>query len=261
VDVSDAELENLRDRLRGTRWATPWPVGPWEAGTDGDELRRLVDYWASAYDWRKHEAAINALPSRFADIDGTPVHYLRFDAERGGALPLLLANGWPSSFLELAGLADRLSAPSRYGGTPEKSYTVIIPTLPGFGLSPQRPALDEGLLTHEIWHRLMHDVLGFERYGAHGSDLGAGECSLLAQTYPEAVVGVHLLDAADPPSFDPTGLTVGSSGPTMSPAIRPCPVGDISPPTRNRACSPTTSAPSSKSWPDALHPEDSAPRR
>jgi pimeloyl-ACP methyl ester carboxylesterase len=207
LDVPDADLDDLRARLRGTRWATPWPVGPWEAGTEGGELRRLVDYWASAYDWRKHEAALNTLPSRFAEIGGTSVHYLRFDAERDGALPLLLANGWPSSFLELTGLADRLSAPSRYGGSPDDAFTVVVPSLPGFGLSPQRPALGGTLQTHDIWHRLMHDELGFERYGAHGSDIGAGDVSFLAQAYPEALAGVHLLDVADPPAYDPAGLT------------------------------------------------------
>ncbi|OZM77997.1 epoxide hydrolase family protein [Pseudonocardia sp. MH-G8] len=206
LTVSDADLDDLRARLRGTRWAEPWPVEAWEAGTDGDELRRLVEHWESEYDWRKHEAAINALPSGFADLGEASVHYLRFDAERDGALPLLLANGWPSSFLELIGLADRLSAPSRYGGSPEDAFTVVVPSLPGFGLSPQRPALD-GTPTHDLWHRLMHDVLGFERYGAHGSDIGAGECSFLAQAHPEAVAGVHLLDAVDPPGFDPAGLT------------------------------------------------------
>ncbi|TDU87805.1 pimeloyl-ACP methyl ester carboxylesterase [Kribbella voronezhensis] len=207
LTVSDADLDDLRARLRGTRWARRWPVDAWKAGTDSDELRRLVDYWSTAYDWREHEAAINALPSGFADVGDTSVHYLRFDAERHGALPLLLANGWPSSFLELTGLADRLSSPSRYGGSAENSFTVVIPSLPGFGLSPQRPTLGKAPLTHDIWHRLMHDSLGFERYGVHGSDLGAGESSLLAQAHPEAVVGVHLLDAAGPQSYDPEGLT------------------------------------------------------
>lgn len=207
LEVPDSELADLRARLRATRWAKPWPVDGWEAGTDGSELRRLVGHWASDYDWRRHEAAINALPSHFAEIDGTSLHYLRFDAEREGALPLLLANGWPSSFLELTGLADRLSIPSRYGGNPENSFTVIIPSLPGFGVGPQRPTLGGRPLTHDIWHTLMHDVLGFERYGAHGSDLGAGECSYLAQEYAEYLVGVHLLDAVSPPGFDPEQLT------------------------------------------------------
>src|SRR4051794_33728582 len=207
LTVPDADLDDLRARLRGTRWAMPWPVDAWTAGTDSDELRRLVGYWSTAYDWRKHEAAINALPSGFADVGDTSVHYLRFDAERHDALPLLLANGWPSSFLELTDLADRLSAPSRYGGSAENSFTVVVPSLPGFGLSPPRPTLDQAPLTHDIWHRLMHNVLGFQRYGVHGSDLGAGVSSLLAQAHPEAVAGVHLLDAAGPQSYDPAGLT------------------------------------------------------
>jgi len=207
LDVPEADLDDLRTRLRRTRWAKAWPVDAWEAGTDGDELSRLVGYWADGYDWRKHEAAINALPSRFADIDGTPVHYLHFDAERDGALPVLLVNGWPSSFLELIEVARRLSAPSQYGGNPEDAFTVIVPSLPGFGLSPERPALGGPLYNHEIWHRLMHDELGFERYGVHGSDLGAGDAGRLAQAHPEAVAGLHLLDVAPPPAYDPAGLT------------------------------------------------------
>jgi pimeloyl-ACP methyl ester carboxylesterase len=207
LDVPEAELDDLRARLRGTRWAKPWPVDAWAAGTDGDELRRLVDHWATGYDWREQEAAINALPSVFADIDGTPVHYLRFDAEHDGALPILLANGWPSSFLELTEVARRLSAPSRYGGDPADAFTVIVPALPGFGVSPQRPALGGPLFTHEIWHRLMHDELGFQRYGVHGSDLGSGDGARLAQAHPEAVAGLHVLDVAGPPTYDPAGLT------------------------------------------------------
>ena len=207
IDVPEAELDDLRARLRGTRWATPWPLGGWDAGVDREVLRRLVDHWASTYDWRKHEAAINALPSRFADVGGLTVHYLRFDAERAGAPAVLLANGWPSSFLELTGLAERLSAPSRYGGDPQAAFTVVVPSLPGFGFSPQRPELGGTVHTHDIWHRLMHDELGFERYGAHGSDIGAGDVSRLAQAYPEAVVGIHLLDVAAPPAYDPAELT------------------------------------------------------
>jgi pimeloyl-ACP methyl ester carboxylesterase len=207
LNVPDADLEDLRARLRGTRWAKPWPIAAWEAGTDGDELRRLVDYWATAYDWRKHEAAINALPSRFAEIGATTVHYLHYEAERADAPPLLLANGWPSSFLELTGLADRLSKPSQYGGAAADAFTVIVPSLPGYGLAPQRPAMGGPLRTHDLWHRLMHDELGFRRYGLHGSDIGAGDTSRLAQAHPEAVTGLHLTDAAPPPSYDPATLT------------------------------------------------------
>ncbi|TDD25571.1 epoxide hydrolase N-terminal domain-containing protein [Nonomuraea diastatica] len=91
-------MDELRARLKATRWAQPWPVDRWEAGTDTAELRRLVAYWASGYDWRAHETAIDALPSHLADLGGTPVHYLRFDGEHPDALPIILTHGWPSSF-------------------------------------------------------------------------------------------------------------------------------------------------------------------
>ncbi|MFJ3221957.1 epoxide hydrolase family protein [Streptomyces sp. NPDC086783] len=207
IQVSDAELDDLRARLRATRRSEPWPVEGWEAGADGAELDRLVAYWASGYDWRTHEAAVNALPSHFADLDGTPVHYLRYDGEHPAALPLLLTHGWPSTFLELVALAERLATPSRHGGAPEDAFTVIVPSLPGFAFSPQRPMLSEAEQTHHLWHRLMHDHLGFQRYAAHGGDLGAGITSRLAEAHPEAVVGIHLLAVAAPADPDPAGLT------------------------------------------------------
>jgi pimeloyl-ACP methyl ester carboxylesterase len=170
-------------------------------------LQRLVEYWCTDFDWRTQEAAINALPSAVADIGGTAVHFLRYEGEHPDALPIVLTHGWPSSFLELSDFAARLAAPSRHGGDPRDAFTVIVPSLPGFGFSPQRPSLPADVPTHEIWHRLMRDELGFERYGAHGGDLGAGVSSLLAEAHPEAVVGVHLLAVADPVDLDPATVT------------------------------------------------------
>jgi pimeloyl-ACP methyl ester carboxylesterase len=211
IEVSDQELAELRDRLRATRWPEPYPgtaPGDWTAGTDAGELRRLVSYWASGYDWRHHEVELNSLPWRVAELAGAdqPLYYLRFDAEQAGNLPLVLTNGWPSSFLELVGLARRLSVPSGGGGDPAGAFTVIVPCLPGFPVSPQPTALPGPVPTHELWHRLMHDELGFDRYGAHGGDLGAGTTSLLAQAYPDAVAGIHLMSVADPPAYDPATL-------------------------------------------------------
>ncbi|MDQ0810665.1 pimeloyl-ACP methyl ester carboxylesterase [Streptomyces sp. B3I7] len=207
IRVTDADLEDLRARLRATRWAEPWPLDGWEAGTSAAELRRLVAYWASGYDWRAHEAAVNALPSHFADIGGTPVHYLRYDGEHPGALPIVLTHGWPSTVLELTALAERLAAPSRHGGDARDAFTVVVPSLPGFAFSPQRPTLDGGEQTHDLWHRLMHDHLGFARYAAHGGDLGAGITSRLAEAHPEALVGIHLLAVAAPADHDPASST------------------------------------------------------
>ncbi|MGH6656276.1 MAG: epoxide hydrolase family protein [Actinocrinis sp.] len=207
ISVADAQLDDLRRRLAATRWPADWPLSAWQAGTDAATLRRLVEFWASGYDWRAREAAINALPSYFADLDGVPVHYLRYDGERAGALPIVLTNGWPSTFLELTDLAQRLASPSRYGGDGADAFTVIVPSLPGFGFSPQRPSFEDGQQTHVLWHRLMREELGFERYAAHGGDLGAGITSRLAEAYPGEVAGIHLMAVASPGSYDEATVT------------------------------------------------------
>ena len=177
----------------------------WSAGTDQTELRRLADRWAEGFDWDSSRREIQALPWASIRLDGTPLSYLRFDAEQAGRLPLVLTNGWPSSALELVELARRLSSPSQFGGDAADAVTVIVPALPGFPFSPQRPSLDDP--THELWHRLMSH-LGFTRYTAHGGDLGAGITSRLAENHPEAVVGIHLLAVASPPDVDEETITV-----------------------------------------------------
>lgn len=207
IAVTETDLEDLRARLRNARWPTPWPVDGWEAGADSTAVRRLAEYWASGYDWRAHEAGINALPHHIADVGGTPVHYLRFDGERPGALPIVLTHGWPSTFLELTDLARRLAEPSRHGGDASDAFTVVVPSLPGYAFSPQRPSLPPTLQTHQIWHRLMRDELGFDRYAAHGGDLGAGITSRLGEAYPDSLAGIHLLAVAAPREYETAGLT------------------------------------------------------
>ncbi len=210
IAVPDRELAQLRGRLAAARWPAAWPGAGqrgWEAGAPLGELRRLAGYWQDGYDWRQAEAQINGLPWASADLDGTPVRYLRFDGEASDPHPLLLANGWPSSFWELTGLARRLAAPARWGGDARDAFTVIVPCLPGFPLAPQLDELPGRVAVHELWHRLMRGHLGFPRYGAHGGDLGAGVVSLLAQQHPEAVSGIHLLSVAEPASFDPSSVT------------------------------------------------------
>jgi pimeloyl-ACP methyl ester carboxylesterase len=206
-EVPEADLQDLQARLRRIRWPIPWPVTGWEAGTDAAKLHRLVQVWATDFDWRAKEAALNALPSQVASIDGTAVHFLRFNGEHPDALPIVLTHGWPSSFLELIDLARRLATPSQHGGRASDAFTVIVPSLPGYAFSPQQASLPPAPSTHELWHRLMHQELGFARYAAHGGDLGAGVTSRLAQAHPEAVVGIHLLAIPDPAEVDPSSVT------------------------------------------------------
>lgn len=179
----------------------------WDAGTDQGELRRLASYWANNFDWNAQQRTIDRLPWQTANLHGATLAYLQFDAETGNRdLPIVLTNGWPSTALELVGLAKRLSTPSRFGGDASAAVTVIVPALPGFPFSRQRPTFDEQ--THELWHQLMTEELGFERYTAHGGDLGAGITSRLAQAHPDAVAGIHLLAVAAPRVLDQATLTV-----------------------------------------------------
>lgn len=210
LGVSQEDVDDLRDRLRRTRWSPAWPVTGWTAGTDQEELRRLVSYRADGFDWQVQQRQINALPWRSATVAGTAVSYLRFEAESVGALPIVLTNGWPSTPLELVELARRLATPTSYGGDAADAFTVIVPALPGFPFSPQRPAHAEQ--THDIWHQLMVDVLGFQRYAAHGGDLGAGITSRLAEAHPESVVGIHLLAVAVPANLEATPPTSEEQG-------------------------------------------------
>lgn len=201
--VSDAELADVRSRLQATRWPPRWPQASWEAGTDPDVLRRLVDYWGSGYDWRQQETDINALPWYSSSLAGLDVVYLHFRSESPSALPLVLTNGWPSSFLELVVLARRLCDPAAHGSDASDAFHVVVPCLPGFAFTPQPPSLLDATPTHEMWHRLMCDELGYARYGAHGGDLGAGTTGLLAQAHPESVVGIHPPRGRRPDHHDP----------------------------------------------------------
>ncbi|MEG9249756.1 epoxide hydrolase family protein [Arthrobacter sp. Soc17.1.1.1] len=205
LSVNEEDLADLQRRLRDTRWSTPWPSTSWEAGTDHDELRRLVTYWSEEFDWETQRRRMAELPWQAADIGGAAITYLSFDAERQGGLPIVLTNGWPSSVLELVDVAQRLATPSQFGGDPADAVTVVVPALPGLPFSPQRPTMTEQ--THELWHSLMTDYLGFTRYAAHGGDLGAGITSRLAQAHPEAVAGIHLLAVAAPHEYDPSTLS------------------------------------------------------
>ncbi|HEY8317915.1 MAG TPA: epoxide hydrolase [Amnibacterium sp.] len=205
--VQDDELQDLRDRIRRTRWPKTWPAPAWEAGTDRRELEHLARYWADGFDWRRQERLIAALPSFMTDLGGESVHYLLFESERPGALPIVLTHGWPSSVLELVPLAQRLARPSEFGGRPQDAFTVVVPSLPGFGFSPQASTVPAAVPTHEQWHRLMRDELGFARYGVHGGDLGAGISTRLAAGWPDEVVGAHVLAVADPEGVDPGSMT------------------------------------------------------
>ena len=183
IAVPEEDLEDLRRRLRAARWPRPWPEPSWAAGTDGETVRRLAARWADGYDWRAQERRLNLEPQRIAAIDGQRVHFLHVRADSSSGLPLILTNGWPSTFAEMIPVAHRLA---------DRGHDVVVPSLPGFAFSDAPATAPPMVSTPELWHRLMSG-LGYERYAAHGGDLGAGVTSRLAAEHPEALAGIHLM--------------------------------------------------------------------
>lgn len=191
--ATDAELRDLRRRLTATRWAGAVDRESWGDGTNPEFLQRLVAFWRTEFDWRAQERAINALPQFRVELGGVGVHFVHVRGVGPDPLPLLMTNGWPSSFLEYRKIIPLLTDPAAHGGDPRDAFHVVIPSLPGFGFSdaPAAPGMHVGRIA-AMWHALMVDVLGFDRFGAHGSDIGVGVSSMLGLMHPPQLLGVHL---------------------------------------------------------------------
>jgi pimeloyl-ACP methyl ester carboxylesterase len=186
IEVDDAVLEDLRDRLARTRWPSAAPGAAWEQGTELGWLRGVSAYWANEFDWRSHERRLNSYPQFVADVDGVAVHFVH--VQRGG-VPLILTHGWPSAFVEYLPLIDRLDG-----------FDLVIPSLPGYGFS-DRPATCTTRDVAARWHTLMKG-LGYTRYGAGGTDFGAAVTTYMALDEPAPLLGIHLsnLDNAPTPA-------------------------------------------------------------
>jgi pimeloyl-ACP methyl ester carboxylesterase len=193
VDIPQSELDDLRDRLHRTRW----PADPGnEDGRFGARrawMEDLVGYWADEYDWRAAEAAINDLPNFTITIDGIPIHFVHARGTGPNPIPLVVSHGWPWTFWDLHQVIGPLADPAAHGGDPADSFDVVVPSLPGYGLSV--PLTTTGVDTASIaalWVRLMRDVLGYERFGAEGGDWGAFISGQLGHAHAEHLIGVYL---------------------------------------------------------------------
>jgi pimeloyl-ACP methyl ester carboxylesterase len=192
IDVPQAELDDLRGRLSAVRWPSELPGVGWSRGVPLGYLRELADYWRTSYDWREHEATLNKIPQFTTEIDGERVHFLHVRSPRPDALPLVLTHGWPGSVAEFAELIGPLTEPAAHGGDPADAFHLVIPSLPGFGLSG--PTRATGWNTGRVaaaWAQLM-SRLGYERYGAQGGDIGALVAPELGRAATDRVVGVHV---------------------------------------------------------------------
>jgi pimeloyl-ACP methyl ester carboxylesterase len=174
IAVPDADLDDLAARLDRARLPR-WPVT--EGGESASTLGRideLIARWRTKYDWRVHERRINALPHYRATVDGVGIHFVHRPGTGPSPLPLLLVNGWPSSFVEYLDVIDRLADPAAYGGDPSDAFSVVVPALPGYGFSDRAAdRLIDRVVIAGLFDRLMGE-LGYGGYVAHGDDIGGG---------------------------------------------------------------------------------------
>jgi pimeloyl-ACP methyl ester carboxylesterase len=200
VALDPNTLRDLASRLRSARLPRG-AVQTWERGTPEPWLAELVDDWL-AFDADTLQNLLDGQRHVQVNLDGVALHALVAPGRGPDPLPLLLTHGWPSSFLEYTKVLPLLTDPGAHGGSHDDAFTVVAPSLPGFGFSgPPPPSGFTHEQVAELWYRVMVDALGHRRFVAHGSDLGAGVTARLARAHPEAVAAIHLAtpSLAQPP--------------------------------------------------------------
>lgn len=186
IDIPQADVDDLRHRLSQTRWPLPVPGRDdrtdFSRGIPSVYLRELAEYWRDGFDWRAQEAALNELDQLITVVDGQTFHVVHVRSANPDATPLLLNHGWPGSFVEYQRLIPLLT----------DQFHVVVPALPGFGFStPLSGTGWELARTAEAYAEIM-TRLGYERFAAHGTDIGSGISGRLAARYPERVIGTHV---------------------------------------------------------------------
>jgi pimeloyl-ACP methyl ester carboxylesterase len=189
--VSEAELTELRRRIKATRWPEKENVADTSQGVPLTSLQELARYWATDYDWRKCEAKLNALPQFITEIDGLDIHFIHVRSKHKGALPVIISHGWPGSILEQIKLVGPLTDPTTCGGRAEDAFDVVIPSIPGYGFSgkPTITGWDHARMAR-AWIELMRR-LGYTRYVAQGGDVGGQITDAMAVEAPAELVAIH----------------------------------------------------------------------
>jgi epoxide hydrolase len=192
IEIPQADLDDLHDHLARTRWPDELSGVGWSRGVPLDYLKGLAEYWRTGYEWRIHEAALNAFPQFTTTIDGQRIHFLHVRSPEPDALPLIINHGYPGSVVEFMKIIRPLVDPRAHGGDPADAFHVVAPSLPGFGFStPVREPGWDGARMARAFAELMRR-LGYDRYGAQGGDVGSAVCGMLAGFDAECVVGVHI---------------------------------------------------------------------
>ncbi|MFF3442390.1 epoxide hydrolase family protein [Streptosporangium sp. NPDC002721] len=206
IDIPQADLEDLAERLARVRWSGELPEAGDDYGVPLRYVQGLVRRWRDGYDWRAWEAKLNSHPQYTTTIDGQNVHFLHVRSPEPDATPLLLTHGWPTTVVEYLDVIGPLSDPRAHGGDAADAFHLVIPSIPGFGFSG--PTTERGWDRYRIaraWAELMRR-LGYARYGAHGNDCGSHLSPEVGRHDPEHVIGVHVTQIFSFPSGDPAEL-------------------------------------------------------
>jgi len=193
VNIAQTVLDDLAARLARVRWPDEPPLPPWSTGTSVDYMKTLIDYWRERFDWRAQEAKLNAFAQFTVPLQGIGLHFIHVQGKGPNAIPLLLSHGWPGSVFEFHKIIPMLTDPARFGGDPADAFTVVAPSLPGYGFS-FRPGQERFSIERiaDAFAQLMTDVLGYRRFAAQGGDWGGFVTSRLGLAYPERLYGIHV---------------------------------------------------------------------
>ena len=205
IRADDAELDELRRRLKATRWADAETVADWSQGVPLAYLKELCGYWADGYDWRERERALNRFEQFTLEVMGLDVHFIHARSRHEGAAGLVITHGWPGSVVEFERVIEPLCDPTRHGGRAEDAFDVVCPSLPGYGFSAKPTAPGWGIeRIADAWDELMR-ALGYERYFAQGGDWGAMVTTRIGIRDAGRCAGIHLnmpIVAPDPDTMD-----------------------------------------------------------
>ena len=192
VEIQHEAIDDLRRRIAATRWPSKELVDDRSQGVQLAALKALADYWASEYDFGRVAERLNALPQFTTEIDGLDVHFIHVRSEHEDALPLIMTHGWPGSVIELLEAIGPLTDPTAHGGTADDAFHLVLPSLPGYGLSSEPTEIGWYTgRTAKAWAELM-SRLGYARYVAQGGDQGAAVTDDMAHQAPDGLVGVHM---------------------------------------------------------------------
>ena len=214
IEIPEEELSDLRRRIAATRWPEKETVDDETQGVQLATMQELIDYWGTEYDFGRLEARLSAFPHFITEIDGLDIHFIHVRSPHENALPIIITHGWPGSIVEMLNVIGPLSDPTEYGGAGEDAFDVVVPSMPGYGLSA-RPTTTGWDPVHiaDAWISLM-GRLGYARYVAQGGDWGAQITDVMGSKAPPELLGIHSnMPGTIPPDVS-KALATGGDAPT-----------------------------------------------